>query len=148
MIKSINDYIVGLKDIIDNNISGYLTAHSETGYTLDEPTIYMYEKKTFENMPAMVILADEITSYQRERKSDVLDADISIYILVTENEAKLAKYAYLYESAVRECLYQHPDINDISYIWQSTDFGMNISVGSQLVKQIHMVFSAHHQETY
>lgn len=148
MIVSVESYIEDLKTILDNNLESYLDARSEDGYELYKPSFYLYEKKVFENYPSMVILTENITKDYSSRGAEVINASAIIYLFITGDEKKLAKLAYNYEACIRECIFDNRTYNDKYFIWDTSEFSLQVNVGSQIVKQITMRLNIKSQEVY
>ncbi len=148
MINTVQDYVEDLKDILNDNLESYLNARDEDGYKLYQPSFYLYEKKTFENYPSMVILTDNLTKEYSSKGADLLNADVICYLFITGDETKITKLAYKYEASIRECLFNNRNYNNKYFLWNSSEFSLQASVGSQIVKSITMRFNIKSQEVY
>ena len=148
MINSVYTYVSSLKDILENNLQDYLDERSSAIVVLGKPNIYLYEKKTFEKYPSIVILAHNIEKEKAEAGSEILRTAVRLYIVITGDEQRLTEQAYNYEAAVRECIYNHRSYNNCYYVWKNSDFALSRDVGSIITKQITMEFEALRQEVY
>jgi len=142
-------YLPDLKILLETYLQTYLTALASTTYPLPMPTFYDYEKNTFEKMPAGVLLPENSIPGEQEAGGEFIDTDIMLDLAVSDvkNEI-LPMRLFLYERAIRECIWNNRDYNDNSYKCGKADYSLEFNNGTQVQKDLFLTIAASGQYSY
>lgn len=141
-------FIDDLKTIFETYLQTYLTAEATTAYPLPMPTVYDYEKVTFEKDPSLLVLGETMTVESRERGGEVLVGQIMLWFVLKGTKKKYPRRLYLYDKAIRKTIWNNNPYSGREYSIDDTAYLMERTINEELIHDMMLTVKTRGEYNY